>query len=78
MRVTLFGLLGMQIMGFITYACIVLVMIYGWGLQVKSWFWVIVGYWLATNMWILIALARENLLKALRLIKDDEAEKEDE
>ncbi len=78
MRVTLFGLLGMQIMGFISYAFVVLAMIYGWGLQVKSWFWVIVGYWLAANMWVLIALARENLLNALRRIKDDEDEKEDE
>jgi hypothetical protein len=53
-------------------------MVYGWGLQVKSWGWLFLGYFLANNSFLFVLIAREEILKALGLIKDDPVMEEEE
>ena len=74
MKKTLFALLWIQVVGVTTYAAVILAMIYGWGLEVKSWLWIFIGYGLANNMWLFTVIAREYILKALGLLKQEKEE----
>ncbi len=76
MKRTLMGLLWIQVTGIFSYACVILALVYGFGLQPKSWIWIIIGYALANNMWVCVVMARENLLKVMGFMKEEEKEEQ--
>jgi hypothetical protein len=63
--------LWIQIIGVVSYASVSIAMIYGWGIEPKSWFWIIFGYTMANNVWILAILVRQKLLEALGVNMDE-------
>jgi hypothetical protein len=57
------GYLWLLILSAMAYLFIILAMIKGWGLEPKSWFWIILGYFLAHLSWPLIICARQLFLE---------------
>ena len=56
--------LWILILSAMAYAGVILAMIKGWGLEPKSWFWIIAGYLIAHLTWPLTMGVRHLLLKA--------------
>lgn len=74
MKEFFYALLWLNLMGLLNYSAVCLAMMKGWGIQPKDWFWIILGYSLVANMWVLTIVIRENILKALGLTKMENGE----
>ncbi len=54
------------ILGAFAYGCVIIAMIWGWGLCPISWFWVITGYFMANLSWPISLFLRQKFLDLLK------------
>ena len=47
------GLLWLNVTGMLGYLMVILAMLYGWGLKPASWFWMILFYCIAQNIFFI-------------------------